>query len=37
VRIARVEQDRCIANILADWSLAEVTEGDLAQPAPAAI
>ena len=37
VKIARVERDRCIANILPNWELGEVAEGDLAEPAPAAI
>lgn len=33
VRVLRVEKDRCIANVLSGWRLAEVVEGDLAIPA----
>jgi hypothetical protein len=33
VRVLRVEKNRCIANVLSGWKLAEVVEGDLAIPA----
>ena len=32
-RIARVQAGRCIANLLPDWQMAEVMEGDVATPA----
>ena len=32
-RIMRVQPGRCIANVLPDWQLAEVMEGDVATPA----
>jgi len=34
VKIARVEKDCCIANLLPNWNIAEVMEGDVAIPAP---
>jgi len=37
VKISRVENDRCVANVLPDWELGEVSEGDVAQPAPTSI
>jgi hypothetical protein len=37
VKISRVENDRCIANLLPGFELGEVSEGDVAQPAPSSI
>jgi cell shape-determining protein MreC len=34
VRISRVEKNRCVANIMDGWNLAELLEGDQAIPAP---
>jgi cell shape-determining protein MreC len=34
VRISRVEKNRCVANIMDGWNLAELQEGDQAFPAP---
>jgi cell shape-determining protein MreC len=34
VRISRVEKNRCVANIMDGWNLAEMQEGDQAFPAP---
>jgi cell shape-determining protein MreC len=34
VRISRVEKNRCVANIMDGWNLAELLEGDQAFPAP---
>ena len=34
VKISRVEKDCCIANLLPNWNIAEVMEGDVAIPAP---
>ncbi len=32
-RISRVEQDRCIANLMSGWDLGDIQEGDVAIPA----
>jgi|SRR5580765_4425100 cell shape-determining protein MreC len=34
VQISRVEKNRCVANIMDGWNLAELQEGDQAIPAP---
>lgn len=34
VRISRVEKNRCVANIMDGWNLAQLQEGDQAFPAP---
>jgi cell shape-determining protein MreC len=34
VRVSRVEKNRCVANIMDGWNLAELLEGDQAIPAP---
>jgi flagellar biosynthesis GTPase FlhF len=34
VQISRVEKNRCIANVMDGWNLAELMEGDRAFPAP---
>lgn len=33
VKVFRVEKDRCIANLVSGWKLAEIVEGDFAIPA----
>jgi cell shape-determining protein MreC len=34
VRVSRVEKNRCVANVMEGWDLAELMEGDRAIPAP---
>ena len=31
-RVSRVQHDRCIANLLPGWELADLAEGDVAIP-----